>query len=303
MASFTDGNHLNRYVRPQLIYDLRNHTDTFTEFLGKVNKSAATADGVSVNKLINDIQVQMGLSPTGVLTPRQLLGKKALIPWQNFTTETLYFNEEELRALSFDKKSEARKLLQEAILNAMLEATLQDIAPDGNGTYTPVVETTGADDGTGRKKLLPTDIITMMRKTDIKNPVCVLNKNHLLDLQEHEESKNRFREMIIDQRTMTPMPYASAKFVSSDINIRYSDVDTKKAFDSIDEASDRTASVFIDKSNTLYYLHNVLFTMTKAENDTRNEIPRTEMRIYGQFMGTVIEDDKKRASIIDGRVV
>jgi hypothetical protein len=42
--------------------------------------------------------------------------------------------------------------------------------------------------------------------------------------------------------------------------------------------------------------------MTPMNQDTRNEIPRTEMRIYGEFMGTVIDDNKKRASIIDGAV-
>ncbi len=155
MPALVDRNHLNRYVRPQLIYDLKNYEDTFTGFLGKVNRGAVTADGVSINKLINDIQVKTGLDPTATLNPRQLAGKKGVIPWMNFTTETLYFTKEELRALSFDKHSEGRKLLKEAVLNAILQHTLHDISPAQDGANTPVVETSGEDDGSGRKMLTP----------------------------------------------------------------------------------------------------------------------------------------------------
>ncbi|MCP4125356.1 MAG: hypothetical protein GY751_26785, partial [Bacteroidetes bacterium] len=297
-----DGNHLNRYVRPQLIYDLKNYEDTFTGFLGKVNRGAVTADGVSINKLINDIQVKTGLDPTATLTPRQLAGKKGVIPWMNFTTETLYFTKEELRALSFDKQSEGRKLLKEAVLNAILQHTLHGIAPTADAANTPVVETSGEDDGTGRKMLTPSDILKVVRKTDIKNPVCVLYKNHLIDLQEHEESKNRFQEMLVDQRNMKPIPYAGVNMAASDIAVRYTDAGNKRAIDATPAATDKLASVFIDKSHTIYYLNDLFFTMTPMQQDTRNEIPRTEMRIYGEFIGTVIEDDRKRAAIIDGKV-
>ncbi len=302
MPALVDGNHLNRYVRPQLIYELKNYEDTFTSFLGKVNRGALTTDGVSVNKLINDIQVKTGLSDTAMLTPRKLVGKKGVIPWMNFTTETLYFTKEELRALSFDKQSEGRKLLKEAVINAVLRHTLHSISPDKDETLTPVVETSGADDGSGRKMLTPSDILKMLRKMDIKTPVAVLNKSHLIDLQEHEESKNRFRQMIVDERNMKPVPYAGVNMVSSDIAIRYTSAGNKRAIDAVPTATDKLASVFIDKTNTIYYLNDLFFTITPMQQDTRNEIPRTEMRIYGEFIGTVIEDDKKRAAIIDGRV-
>ncbi|MCT4580832.1 MAG: hypothetical protein N4A35_05385 [Flavobacteriales bacterium] len=303
MATFTTGNHLNRFVKPQLIYDLQNHEDTFTGFLGKVNKSAATAEGVSINKLINDIQVKTGLTTSGVLTPRKLNGQKGVIPWMPFTTETLYFDKEELRALAFDKKSEGRKLLKEAVLNALLQHTLHAIAPTSHvANKKPVIATSGADDGTGRKMLVPADILKLLRQTDIKNPVCVLNKNHLIDLQAHEESKSRFRELIMDERNLKPVPYAGVKFAASDIDILYDNSGAKKALGATPIATDSTASVFIDKSNTIYYLNDLFFTMTSMENDTRNEIPRTEIRIYGEFIGAVIEDDRKQAALIDGKV-
>ena len=302
MPALIDGNHLNRYVRPQLIYDLQNYEDTFTNFLGRVNRGAVTADGVSINKLINDIKVKTGLDATKQLTPRQLAGKKGVIPWMQFTTETLYFTKEELRALSFDKQSEGRKLLREAVINAVLNHTLHSISPQADGTYTPIVETSGEDDGSGRKMLTPSDILKIVRKTDIKNPVAVLNKSHLIDLQEHEESKNRFREMLVDQRTAKPIPYAGVNMVASDIAIRYTAAGNKRAVDVTPDSADKLASVFIDRTNSIYYLNDLFFTMTPMQQDTRNEIPRTEMRIYGEFIGTIIEDDKKRAAIIDGKV-
>ena len=77
-------------------------------------------------------------------------------------------------------------------------------------------------------------------------------------------------------------------------------VGNKKAIGATAAVGDRSASVVIDKRNTLYYLNTLFFTMTDMKNDTRNEIPRTEIRIYGEFIGSVIEDDRRRAAIIDG---
>lgn len=302
MAVFVDGKHLNTYLKPELIYELRNHEDTFTALFGKVNKGATNADGVSIQKLINDIKVKTGLSPTETLTPRSLVGKKGLIPWMNFTTDTLTFNKEELRALAFDEKSEGRKLLKEAVLNALLIHSLHAISPDSDGAKTPVIETTGDDDGTGRKKMMPKDLITLMRKTDIKNPVQVLSKNHLLDLQEHAATSNLFKSVMVDDRTMKPIPYAGVKSVSADVDVLYTTAGNKRALGVVPDASDKKASVFIDKTNTMYYINDLFFTMSPMEQDTRNEIPRSEMRIYGTFIASSIEDDRRRAAIIDGRV-
>jgi len=302
MPALVNGDHLNRYVAPALIKDLDDVQDNFTRFFGTVNKGAVTADGVSVQKLINDITVKTGLSASAVLTPRSLQGKKGVIPWMNFTTETLKFNKEELRALAFDKKGEGRKMLMEAVYNAMLRAALHAISPDADATNTPVIETTGDDDGSGRKKLVPLDITAMLRKTDIKNPVMVLSKNHLIDLQENKDTANRFADVLIDEATMTPKAYAGVKMVANDIDVIYTTAGNKRAISVTPAATDKYASVVIDKRNTIYYLNNLYFTMTDMANDTRNEIPRTEIRIYGEFIGAVIEDGRRRAAIIDGRV-
>ena len=165
-----------------------------------------------------------------------------------------------------------------------------------------IEETTGDNDGTGRKMLKPTDILTVLRKTDIKNPALVLCKNHLIDLQQNAEAGEKFRNMIIDQKTMTPVPYAGVNSVSSDIDVRYTAAKAKRALTTAVAPTDRYASVFIDKSNTIYYLQDLMFTFTPMVNDTRNKVPRTEMRIYGNFIGAVIEDDRKQAVIIDGAV-
>lgn len=302
MAVLISGEHLNRYVAPALIKDLADTQDNFTKFFGTVNKGAVTADGVSVQKLINDISVKTGLSKTAVLTPRVLNGEKGVIPWMNFTTETLTFDKEELRALAFDKKGEGRKLLIEAVYNAMLKGALHAIAPAADGASTPLVETSGADDGSGRRKLVPKDITSLLRRTDVKNPVMVLSKNHLIDLQENADTANRFADVLIDETTMTPKPYAGVKMVANDIDVAYTTAGSKRAIGVSPNATDKYASVVIDKRNTLYYLNNLFFTMTDMVNDTRNEIPRTELRIYGEFIGTVVEDNRRRAAIIDGRV-
>lgn len=304
MPAYIDGNHLNRYVAPQILREIQNTEDTFTGFFGKVNKSAVGTSGVSLDKLINDIVVTTGVSKSDILVPRELEGSKAIIPWDNFTTETLTFNQEELRAIAFDKKGEGRKILMEAVKEAMLVKALHTIAPSVTGNKTPVVETTGENDGSGRKAFSPKDITKVLRDTkEMKNPVLVLSRGHLLDIQDNETTAKRFSEVLINQRDMKPIPYAGVRMVATDAEIRYDDATlTKKPIGSVDAPTDRFASVFIDKSNTIHYLNNVMFTMTKMEEDTRNAIPRTEIRIFGNFISAVLEDDKKRAAIIDGRV-
>lgn len=302
MPALVTGEHLNRYVAPELIRSIRNTEDNFTKYFGKVNKSAITADGVSVQKLINDINVNMNPSANGTLTPRKMNSEKGVIPWQHFTTECIYFDKEELRALMYDKKGETRKLMIDAINNAVLLATLHAIAPASNAANTPIVETTGDDDGTGRKKLQPVDVLSYLRKTDMENPVLVLSKNHLIDLQEDETTSKRFSEIVVNQRNMKPVPYAGVNMLANDIKVAYTAAGNKRAIGATPAGTDKYGSVFIDKSNTAFYLHNLMFHMTAMENDTRNEIPRTELRITGTFMGTQIEDKRKRGVIIDGRV-
>lgn len=302
MPTLVNGDLLNRYVSPALIKDIRDTEDNFTQFLGKVNAGAVSADGVSIQKLINVVPVHTGLTETDTVSKQRLATKNGVIPWMNFTTDALEFTHEELRAIMYDKEGEGRKILKSSILNAILAATLHAVAPETNTARTPLVETTGADDGNGRKMLKPKDIITFLRKTDIKDPVCVLNKNHLLDMMEYEESKSRFNQILINDTTVKPVPYGGINFVANDISIRYTPAGTKRAITAAAAGTDRTASVFIDKANTLFYLNNLMFITSDMKNDMVNSIPRSSMRIYGQFMGVTVEQDRFRGAIIDGVV-
>lgn len=299
MSVLIDGDHLNRYVSPALIYDIRNKEDNFTQFLGKVNPGAVTADGVSVQKLMNVVPVKTGLTEEDTVVKGRLATKKGVIPWMNFTTDALEFTAEELRAIAFDKEGEGRKILQSSILNAILLHTLHAIAPEATSERTPLVSTTGDANGVALK-MTPKDIISFLRKTDIKDPVCVLAKNHLLDMQEYEESQSRFNQILINQQTVTPVPYGGINFVANDMSIRYTAAGNKRSLTAASAESDRFASVFIDKANTLFYLNNLMFITQDMKNDMVNSIPRSSVRIYGQFIGATVESDRFRGAIIDG---
>ena len=301
MPQLVNGDLLNRYVAPALINDIRNTEDNFTQFLGKVNKGAVTAEGVAIQKLINVVPVHVGLDENDTVSKQRLATKNGVIPWLNFTTDALEFTHEELRAIMYDKEGEGRKILKSSILNAILAATLHAVAPENDSARTPLVGTTGADDGSGRNMLRPKDIISFLRKTDIKDPVCVLSKAHLLDMQEYEESKSRFNQILINQQTVTPVAYGGINFIANDIAIRYTPAGNKRAIDAAPVSTDRFASVFIDKANTLFYLNNLMFITQDMKNDMVNSIPRSSFRIFGQFMGVTVEQDRFRGAIIDSR--
>lgn len=89
--------------------------------------------------------------------------------------------------LAYDKLESVVKGHRNALMSKSGEKSAHAYSPSANTASTPVIATTGENNGEGYKKMLPKDILTLKRKYDdadfpIENRFLVLCPRHLEDL-------------------------------------------------------------------------------------------------------------------------
>jgi hypothetical protein len=94
---------------------------------------------------------------------------------------------------TYDKIDDATKSHVSAIASTKYTKALHAIAPETDGDNTPVVTTKGANDGTGRLKLLRTDIVALKKKFDLlqvplEGRRLVLCPDHVADWLEQDQA-------------------------------------------------------------------------------------------------------------------
>ena len=112
---------------------------------------------------------------------------KVIICLNKYETENTEVTTDELYALPYEKVSDVQVQHRETLEDRTAEHALVSIAPQKNTDKTPVITTTGEDDGTGRKRLTAKDIIRLKKledklKVPKKGRVLVLCSEHVADL-------------------------------------------------------------------------------------------------------------------------
>ena len=117
------------------------------------------------------------------------------ISLHKYETENTEVTTDELYALPYEKVNDVQVQHRETLEDVTAEHALFSITPQENTTTTPVLVTTGPDDGTGRKRLITKDLRTLKKKLDKlgvpkKGRVLVLCSDHVDDLLEQDETFN-----------------------------------------------------------------------------------------------------------------
>lgn len=105
-----------------------------------------------------------------------------------YETENTKVTDDELYALPYEKVNDVQMQHREALEEKVYEHALHTLAPTShNAASTPVLETTGADDGSGRKRLTSADVLKLKLaltklKVPLKNRILVLSADHYSDL-------------------------------------------------------------------------------------------------------------------------
>ena len=109
------------------------------------------------------------------------------ISMDKFQTKVTPVTLDEIRTISYDKIKKTQEKHTRAIMKIKHRKALHAMCPAANTATTPVLVTTGTDDGTGRKRLLYKDLATLKSRADDAgidedSRVLVLCSDHYNDL-------------------------------------------------------------------------------------------------------------------------
>jgi hypothetical protein len=181
-----------------------------------------------------------------------------------FDTENTIVTDAEIYSLTYDKQSTVR----ESHISTLLETTaihgLHNLGAQEDTSGTPVLETTGADDGTGRKRLKSTDLIRLRKALkDAGFPVIgwslVLCGEHVEDLLIEDVTLRRAYQDHVGG--MIAKNYYGFALYEDTYTVNYTAAGAKKAWGAAAATGDRAGSiaylnkrVFKAKGSMNYYL-------------------------------------------------
>ncbi len=274
MATIETGNWLNKYVAPQLLQEFKNYKDDFIAVLPGVPKKAITADGIRLNKLINNVDFLV--NNTSGFTPKKMNGEKIFIEWEKYDTTPTEVDDSEIRGLAFDKRDAVRVKHSEAIKMGIRDHVVWKLAPnDDTNANMPVVRTTGEDDGTGRKRMTFKDIVTLLERVKKLN-LPKMDKLYMVLSPEHSS------DLVLDKD--------SAKLFADKKIFFNSDTGRVRAKGAVLTSTDRVASMFFYAPNTYYHLEKVKVLYKPETTDTRSADPASEFRLQVYGIVDRIED-------------
>lgn len=102
-------------------------------------------------------------------------------------TKATRITDDELHSISYDKIALKREQHGDSLMNTKFDKAIHALSPAADSADTPIFITTGADDGTGRKRLTLQDLVDFKKKLDkakvpTKGRRLVLCPDHISDL-------------------------------------------------------------------------------------------------------------------------
>lgn len=290
---------LNRFSERELLKNFR-HENTFM--------SALTSKNQWVNNDIIDI-TEIGVDPTVLIDNNTYpiavssrVDDSTPVKLKKFDTENTKITDDELYALPYDKIGSVQMQHREALEEVTAQYGLHSLAPLENTAKTPVLETTGADDGTGRLRLKSADIIKLKKAYD-KNKipssgrVLVLCADHVADLLvEDLNFQQRYQNTA---QGVIASNYYGFTVYEHVYNPVYANGDLKKkAYGAASAGTDRNASTAFYAPHAVKATGSVQRYLRKASEDPENRQTVAGFRLYHivlpmRALGT--------GAIIDGR--
>lgn len=225
-----------------------------------------------------------------------------VVSLNKYDTENREVTDDELYAIAYDKEGDMNLELKEELEEKTTDHALHSISPIKNGADTPVLETTGENDGTGRKRLTKKDLISFKGKLDklkvpAKGRILVLSSTHANDLlQEDSSFEKGYHNRVSGAISIN---YYSFKIYEDVYTPTYDDVTLEKlAFDSINPG--RTSSIVFHKKTTAKAKGTVTRYARSSKQDPEN---RKSVMGYRLYFGCYALMDAGQAAIIDGKAV
>lgn len=282
MPAEVNGLWLNQYVSPQLLKEFKNYKDDFMSTLKPAPLAAVSADGIRMHKLVNNVEFLVNNADP--FTATGMDGKKVIIPWDKLDTTPTKVDDAEARSLPFDKRAAVRVKHTESFKLGSRNYVMQKLAPASDSASTPVLRTTGQDDGTGRKRLTYADLIRFhaaVKALNLPNTnelFLILCAEHSQDLILDRANTNNNRDIVIDSVTGKLKRFYEIKLFENNYNPKYAADGTLKAIGAAPVGTDKNASVFYYAPNTVWHVNKVKILYKPETEDTTSADPASEFR-------------------------
>lgn len=211
---------------------------------------------------------------------------ESIVKLDKYQTRPTGIPDDQIIGAAYDKIDAATKSHTTEIAAKKYKKAIHAIAPDANTATTPVIRTTGADDGTGRKRMTYADLVAA--KLAMKNatdPRIVLSSIHYNDLL---LDRANFGDKLVNYNTGDVAPQiAGLKIYTYGDNPLYDANGAKKPFDSVRQTTDLEASVFFDGDNIAKKTGLTKQYFAKAADDPENQINKLGYRHY--FIAVPVE--------------
>jgi len=204
--------------------------------------------------------VYMGVEPDVLINnttypiPEQVLGQEDIvITLDKYQTKQTPVTDDELYALSYDKIGHVKDSHVSAIGKSKLKKAIHALAPSTNTANMPVLLTTGADDGTGRKRLIWADLISL--KSALDNLEVPQENRRLVLCTDHENDllllDSKFKDQYFNSTSGKPYSQLGFEFYSFAANPYFTpSTKAKLSYGAVPAGTDRRASIFFSLERT-----------------------------------------------------
>lgn len=224
--------------------------------------------------------------------------EKVVVSLNKYSTENRHVTQDELYTLAYDKEGDINMELKEELEIKVTEHALYSISPVSNSASTPVLETTGALDGT-RRRLVKADVIRLKNSLDKASVpktgrVWVMSSTHANDLLLEDAAFEKGYHNRVDGTIS--MNYYGFKIYEEVYTPTYhATTKAKLAFDSV--TAGRTSSIIFHKSSCVKAKGTVERFARDKKADPEN---RKSVVGYDLYFGCFAIQDQGLAAMIDG---
>lgn len=216
--------------------------------------------------------------------PSQELDAKALpIMLDKLQTKVVPISDDELQGLAYDKIDAVTQSHVSSITKSKFKRSIWHFAPPKHTEATPVLTTTGEDDGTGRRRITYKDIVALKAKFDDaeipeEGRRLVLSTDHANDILLFD---NVFKEKYSNEQSGRIMNQAGFD-VYTYVATPYFNAATKQrnAFGSIPNTGDYKASVAFYAPRMVKASGVLKMYYSKSENDPATQTSRMNFKHY-----------------------
>jgi hypothetical protein len=234
--------------------------------------------------------VYMGVMPDVLINnvtypiPLQELGQEDIpISLDKYQTKVTPVTDDELYALSYEKIAKVKDKHAKAIMIAKVMKSIHALAPTAETDDMPVLLATGPNDGTGRRRLIWDDVVTLKEECDKREHPetgrrLVLSAEHANDLIRADQ---KFKDQFYNRSDGTVYNQLGFDFYSYVANPYFNPATKAKlSYGAVVPAGHRRASVYFNLARAAKAVGWTKMYFSEAKTDPQNQRNLVNFRHY-----------------------